>query len=203
MVNNLNLELNENPNEITWKLANNGQYSAKSAYNMQFEGLTLSKMPTLIWEPCATPKCKSFAWLIIRNWVLTADRLDRCGWQNCGNYKLCNQMPESADHLLFKCLFTIRVWNALKDWLGLYEMEPMDWQAFKWWVQAVHKKGQFRKAMASLAMLVSWEIWKERSTRVFRNHSTSSTVIVHKIKEEAILWSIAGAKALSIVIPRE
>jgi hypothetical protein len=38
----------------------------------------------------------------------------------------------------FKCRFTIRVWNALKDWLGLFDMEPMDWQAFnnvqEWWV---------------------------------------------------------------------
>jgi hypothetical protein len=116
-------------------------------------------------------------------------------------------MQESADHLLFKCCFTIRVWNALTDWLGLYDMELMNWQAFnnvqEWCVQAVHKRGQFRKAMASLAMLVPWEIWKERNTQVFRNHSTSSTMIVHKIKEEATLWSIAGSKALSIIMPQE
>jgi hypothetical protein len=61
MIYNLIIELNDNPDEISWKLANNGQYSAKSAYNMQFEGLTLSKMPTLVWKPWATPKCKSFA----------------------------------------------------------------------------------------------------------------------------------------------
>jgi hypothetical protein len=61
MIYNLIIELNDNPDEISWKLANNGQYSAKSAYNMQFEGLTLSEMPTLVWKPWATPKCKSFA----------------------------------------------------------------------------------------------------------------------------------------------
>jgi hypothetical protein len=31
----------------------------------------------------------------------------------------------------------------------------------------IQKRGHERKALASLAMLVSWEIWKERNARVF------------------------------------
>jgi hypothetical protein len=31
-----------------------------------------------------------------------------------------------------------------------------------WCVQVVHKRGESKKAMASSAMLVSWEIWKEK-----------------------------------------
>jgi hypothetical protein len=126
MINNLNIELNDNPDEIFWKLANNGEYSAKTAYNMQFVGLTISKMPNLVWKPWASPKCKSFAWLIIQNRVWTADRLQRRGWQNCGTCKLCNQLQDTANHLLFKCRFTIWVWNVLKAWLGLYDVEPTD-----------------------------------------------------------------------------
>jgi hypothetical protein len=57
--------------------------------------------------------------------------------------------------------------------------------------------------MASLFMLISWEIWKERNVRVFRNTYTTSSFIVVKIKEEIALWSLAGAKAVGNVMPRE
>jgi hypothetical protein len=53
------------------------------------------------------------------------------------------------------------------------------------------QKGQQRKALASLALLVVWELWKERDARVFhRQHDH------HEDQGEANIWSIAGAKAL-------
>jgi hypothetical protein len=52
-------------------------------------------------------------------------------------------------------------------------------------------------------MLISWEIWKERNARVFSNTFFASTVVLEKIKSKESLWSLARAKALSIVMPRE
>jgi hypothetical protein len=43
---------------------------------MQFEGLTNSTMPVMVWKPWATPKCKIFTWLVLQNRVWTADRLE-------------------------------------------------------------------------------------------------------------------------------
>ena len=83
----------------------------------------------------------------------------------------------------------------------------MDWRfrttVIEWWIQGIQKRGASRKAMASLVMLVSWEIWKERNARVFRNISTTSNMLLAKIKSEAVMWCYAGAKALSNVMPRE
>jgi hypothetical protein len=55
--------------------------------------------------------------------------------------------------------------------------------------------------MASLGMLISWEIWKERNTRVFWNIYTTSSFVVTKIKKEVALWSLADAKAVGNVMP--
>jgi hypothetical protein len=60
-----------------------------------------------------------------------------------------------------------------------------------------------KKAIASLVMLMSWKSWKERNVLMFRDTYTTSSYIVIKIKEEISLWSLAGAKALSIAMPRE
>jgi hypothetical protein len=37
----------------------------------------------------------------------------------------------------------------------------------QWWIEVIHKNGQSRKAMASLAVLVSWEISKQRNASFF------------------------------------
>ena len=73
----------------------------------------------------------------------------------------------------------------------------------EWWMLGIHKRGASRKAMASLAMLVSWEIWKERNARVFRSNSITVDMLVNKIKDEAHMWCFAGAKAISCIIHRE
>jgi hypothetical protein len=88
-----NVQLNnEAPDSITWKVNNNGCYSTKLAYNMQFLGLITFTMPTLVWKPWAPPKCKTFTWLILQNLVWAADRLEKRGSQNCGLCKLFNQI---------------------------------------------------------------------------------------------------------------
>ena len=137
----------------------------------------------------------------------TADRLERRGLQNCGLCKLCNQVQESAKHLLYQCRFTIRVWSNLKEWLGLQDVEPRDWHVMRnvkeWWIEVIHKHGESRKALATLAILVSWEVWRERNVCVFRNQYFTIAMIVAKIKEEAKMWCLAGAKTLSNVMPRE
>jgi hypothetical protein len=195
------------PDKITWKFSKDGNYSSSSAYNMQFLGQTSSTMPSLVWKPWAPPKCKIFSWLILQNRVWTADRLERRGWQNCGQCKLCNQVQETAAHLFFKCRFTKRIWSSLKAWLGLNAIDPLEWDSWgsvkDWWVHVIHKRGANRKALTSLAMLVSWEIWLERNARVFQNRSATASMILQKIKDEMGLWSHAGAKALCNIMPRE
>jgi hypothetical protein len=202
----LTILLPNTPDTIYWKLTNDGCYSSKLAYAMQFWGHTTSWMTSLVWRPWASPKCKTFAWLVIQNRVWTADRLQKRGWLNCAICKLCNQFQESTSHLLFKCMFTLRVWIHIKNWLSLNDVDPTSWHGMRnikeWWSEAIHKQGQSRKAMAALAMLISWEVWKERNARVFRNDA-STTMMVIEIKEEALLWSYAGAKALGNVMPRE
>jgi hypothetical protein len=60
-----------------------------------------------------------------------------------------------------------------------------------------------RKGIGSLTLLISWEIWCERNARVFRNKHAPSIVVLDKVKCEARLWVLAGAKRLGALIPEE
>jgi hypothetical protein len=105
------------------------------------------------------------------------------------------------------CRFTIHVWAKVKLWLELNDVDPSSWTNLRnvkeWCTEAVHKQENSKKAMTSFAMLVSWEIWNERNARIFQNNISTSNMFVAKVKEEVALWSLAGAKAISIIMPPE
>lgn len=203
-----NFQLQEGiEDDITWKHSASGLYSAASAYKAQFLGLTRSPMLSTVWKAWAPPKIKFYAWLAMQNRVWTADRLAKRGWPNCGPCPLCQQVPESIDHILFKCRFTIRIWGMVKDWLQLVHVDTSTWPLIRstkdWWIGLSDAYVPNRKAMASLAMLVSWTIWNERNARVFRHKSTTPMVIFLNIKKETALWVAAGARKLGEIMPRE
>jgi hypothetical protein len=48
-----------------------------------------------------------------------------------------------------------------------------------------------------LALLIIWEVWKERNNRIFDHTESTTTSLVIKIKSEFGLWLSAGAKSLA------
>jgi hypothetical protein len=75
-------------------------------------------------------------------------------WPNCGRYRLCNKIQETASHLLSNCMLTIRISSNAKNRLGLNDVDL--------------KRGGLREttsignqAMTSLAMLISWEFGRK------------------------------------------
>jgi hypothetical protein len=202
------VQLQENtPDEIVWTLNASGVYDATSAYRAQFEDLAPTTMNPLVWKNWAPPKCKTFAWLVLQDRVWTADRLQRRGWPNCGECQLCKVQGESAAHMLFKCRYSVRIWRMIQSWLGLDSFNPDSWSAFvtvkEWWSSLCLPGGRRRRALSSLFLLVVWELWNERNARVFRGVSSMPSVVFAKIKHEASLWGLAGAKHLRTLMPRE
>uniref|UniRef100_A0A453SE28 Reverse transcriptase zinc-binding domain-containing protein n=1 Tax=Aegilops tauschii subsp. strangulata TaxID=200361 RepID=A0A453SE28_AEGTS len=156
---------------IIWKHANDGIYTAATAYKAQFLGLTLSPLDRMVWKAWAPPKVKFFAWLAIQDRIWTADRLQRRGWPNCGLCKLCNREQETGAHIFFKCRFTIRIWKSLIERIGLAHIDTSEWHTdesvYEWWDKRTDNRNPNQQALASLTILVSWTIWNERNARVF------------------------------------
>ncbi|KQK11906.2 hypothetical protein BRADI_1g00413v3 [Brachypodium distachyon] len=92
----------------------------------------------------------------------------------------------------------------VKDWLQLVDFDPDSWSDFDdvehWWTTIAFAHESQRKSIASLLMLVTWVLWKERNTGTFNNVSTMPTIIFDKIKLESRTWVLAGAKHLCTLI---
>jgi hypothetical protein len=132
--------------------------------------------------------------------------LRRRGWENCGPCPLCKQTEESNNHLFVHCCYLVRIWEILKEWLGIQGVFPRQWAGLdikEWGSSMAEGSSPHQKGLASLTLLTVWEIWKERNTRVFRKKLPPSFVILDKIKCEARFWVIAGARRLGDLIPVE
>ncbi|KAI4991646.1 hypothetical protein ZWY2020_040032 [Hordeum vulgare] len=112
---------------IIWKHANDGIYTADTAYRVQFLGMTLSPLDPMVWKDWAPPKVKFFAWIMLQDRIWTADRLERHGWPNYGMCKLCNREQQTGTHLFFKCRYTISLWKSIIEKLGLAYMDTSVW----------------------------------------------------------------------------
>jgi len=98
---------------LVWKWTQHGLYSSNSAYRAQFLGSYINHKISLIWRARTENKCKFFAWVLIRNKLLTTDNLARRGWPHQPSYALCNGPLESGLHLCLTCPFAQEVWNTV------------------------------------------------------------------------------------------
>uniref|UniRef100_J3KZ08 non-specific serine/threonine protein kinase n=1 Tax=Oryza brachyantha TaxID=4533 RepID=J3KZ08_ORYBR len=96
---------------IKWNWTSSGEYTAKSAYRMQFIGSIPFALAHIrkCWAPT---KCKFFTWLLIQNRIWTADRLQQRQWPNEYFCQLCYRNLETAEHLFKDCPYVRRVWSV-------------------------------------------------------------------------------------------
>lgn len=116
-------------------------------------------------------------------------------------------LQETGIHLFIKCRFTTRLWRLIIDKYGLVHMDTSDWHLteslLEWWDRRTNSSNPDRRAMASLTMLVSWTIWNERNSRVFRHKNAPPPILQKLIMDEANLWVSAGAKKLGRIVLSE
>jgi hypothetical protein len=102
------------------------------------------------------------------------------------------------------CRFTKRLWERVKEWLGIPHIHPNNWGVLsfpEWWGSMA--TGQSRGGVASLSMLIIWELWNERNDRIFKNKHAPVQVVFDRVRKEGTLWVLAGAKKLGLLMPGE
>ncbi|WVZ59726.1 LOW QUALITY PROTEIN: hypothetical protein U9M48_009833 [Paspalum notatum var. saurae] len=100
------VSLQENvDDQIIWKWTSDRQYSAKSAYLALHLGAQEFPGHELIWSTWLPLWVKIFLWLAFRRRLWTADRRLRHGLDARAVCYLCDDLPETIDHLLVSCSF--------------------------------------------------------------------------------------------------
>jgi hypothetical protein len=182
------LQLDESSKDsIIWRWTVDGEYTTKSAYQVQFQG-TFSRLKiTPVWRAKAEAKCKFFAWTLLHKKILTANNLAKRQWPNDPICKLCNTEPETPTHLCKDCDFTKRAWAFLRQWLGLAVIDNIgpNGSLYNYWrrCRAKFDKTQ-RRSFDGVLIYFWWNIWKERNRRTFQSKSLQPKEVAFLCKEE-------------------
>ena len=206
----VNIELqSETPDSVTWLWTPNGQYSATSAYEMQFEGSIRFSFRDTIWNSGAPLKCRVFCWLALRGKCNTADCLQKKGWPHNAACVFCLSEQETALHLLATCPVISRLWEKIIRTAALNpNLRPRaDIASLEEWIMTTSRRlpQATQKSWTALVHLTWWSIWKERNNRIFNNKAEPLSRIHSMIIDEARCWRDAGrtGDADLILRPRE
>lgn len=182
---------------VSWRWSPDRSYTARSAYRMFFQGATRFAEAQQIWHAWAPLKVKFFTWLAVRKRIWTGDRRHRHGLQDSVTAcPLCDQEPETVDHLFITCPYTRTLWHTVIRMLGDDATNLSATELLDWWLQL--RRGHNRnkqRGIDSVVMLVTWCTWKERNNIIFRSRPPmSESQTISAIVEEGRMWVTAGAK---------
>ncbi|KAL6613961.1 hypothetical protein ACP70R_036231 [Stipagrostis hirtigluma subsp. patula] len=189
------IQLTNDEDKITWKWTANGEYTARSAYNVQFIGTTRMTWPQTVWKADTKPKCKFFAWLILHNRANTAEVLAAKNWTHEEFCSYCLCFFETGDHLFRECNFTEAVWQQVCNTLHLQHLIQTRSEAtnLKEWVRLITKGISKLDKRKNLGVLLYfwWEIWKERNRRIFTQEEQSFRQVARKVCDDVQCYQVA------------
>ncbi|CAO2169178.1 unnamed protein product [Urochloa humidicola] len=196
------VQLNDSEDIIRWKWTANGEYSSKSAYNAQLAGSHSTFNTKALWTAKTEGKHKVFAWLLLHQGILTADRLTarRC---QCDPWcSLCDQVHETAQHISLQCVYAQQVWVLVVDWCaGLVQLPQRDLSIEDWWNQSLEgTPRETKRQKAAIMIYTVWNIWKERNRRIFEHKAATPQRVLALIKEEMSIKESASAVFLSPIV---
>jgi hypothetical protein len=159
----LQVQLTDSPDQIRWRWAADGKYSSKSAYEFQFKGTYCTFNNRALWRAKAEEKHRLFAWLLVQNKILTADKLQVRNWPSDPICRLCDQELETAQHLCLHCVYAQELWHLVSGWTnGRVQVPSRSADLEGWWNAAVSGKPKAEaRTIAAMLIYTAWNLWKE------------------------------------------
>lgn len=100
------------------------------------------------------------------------------------------------DHIIATCPYSREVWFLVLQAVGTQLPQAMV-TTLQWWRRIRSTAtAERKKRLDTLFALVSWQLWKERNARCFRNAVAPIADTLQLIKIEADRWIEAGALGL-------
>ncbi|CAH9115366.1 unnamed protein product [Cuscuta europaea] len=172
----------------------NGKFVSGKIYDLlRVKGEPRTWM-SFIWKSYIPPKFSFNVWLAFRNRLPTQDNLEYLHIVN--RCDLCKGGLETMPHLFFVCPFSCRIWEQVKNWLGLRHHMTTIWSSVKW-ILKEHKGSKLKGKAVRIAFCATlYHIWQARNANRFDGNCRKEDELIAKIKHVVY-------KILFNIYPRE
>ncbi|KAJ9536684.1 hypothetical protein OSB04_un000157 [Centaurea solstitialis] len=182
---------------IVWRGENNvvADFSVNEAWRSLDGNHLLIPWVKYVWFKYHVPKHAFCMWTACHKRLPTQDRISV--WKEnppdllC---PLCNQVPDSHDHLFFSCPFSREVWRRVKNEVDLWGF-PEVWSTIMVYLQ--DNRGPKRMIQKLALSAVVYYLWRERNSRLFRDAKQPSVQIFKLIRRsimDGMAWKAVVTK---------
>ena len=113
------VQFSDREDQIVWKFTADGQYTAKSAYDVQFKGSFCTFRPNWIWAAHTEPKHRFFTWLYITAREDSHSRqIAREELALQPSMSILQLGTRIGQHICLQCPFAQRVWELVQAGTG-------------------------------------------------------------------------------------
>ncbi|KAM3200844.1 hypothetical protein P3L10_033207 [Capsicum annuum] len=135
----------------------------------------------LICNNLGAPKWLFIGFLAADKRLYTRDWLIQWKMQVDPICPLCEQVPETINHLFFKCKVSAEVWGRILWWQGLLR-QPEEWQRELIWCTSKHNsKNSTDLLYRTTLVAANYYVWRERNQVVFQHKRSCGDAIVRLI----------------------
>ncbi|KAH0925436.1 hypothetical protein HID58_017692 [Brassica napus] len=153
-------------------------FSVSKLYSTLNPDPPIAQWHRVVWFKKRIPRHAFITWLVMRERMVTRDRLISWGMNVSSTCLLCATCDETAPHIFFECDYSLSVWNGLISRSRL--TPPSELQAIVDWLSSPQLTGKLKIMMHLIFQATIYHLWKERNNRF---HSNSARPPVQIIKD--------------------
>lgn len=135
-----------------------------------------------VWYTQCIPKHTFLLWLIMREKLITQDKMKRWKTQNMNMVccLLCYKDQDSHLDIFFESCYSSQVGHRMCDW-GMFQQIPPIWADIREWLVKAKSKS-IDSIVGRLVIAASaYYVWQEHNNRLFKNVKRPPNVLVDEI----------------------
>ncbi|XP_009798242.1 uncharacterized protein [Nicotiana sylvestris] len=174
--------------------SNDGRFSIKKLYQMQFPQNQKVHWKSLILQPHIYPRHKFNLWPAVQDRLPTVERLQKIGIQVPQACVFCGLADEYFEHLFFGCYYTKNILQRLLNWLSCPRQINTCQEGVKWVTTCARKNKGFGTIVSAVFGMMVYLIWRNMNKIRFQS---GSSFLDRMYRETAIHIHIRGNSYLS------
>ncbi|XP_074315336.1 uncharacterized protein LOC141651527 [Silene latifolia] len=176
-------------------MSDDDEYSISDGYSWLEHTYPVVQWHKSVWNRFNLSKHNFNQWLIQQGRLLTLDRLVQFGITQHTVCFLCDEKPETHQHIFHECIYTEQCYMQLYLWLDL----PGRFQGITDPVQMLRQRGcsgLVRLVLSSLVVALQYNIWAARNKCRVEGYVILPSVQIKNIQKESKLRLMALDKGI-------